>query len=90
MLEKTTIYLSNEELVLLRKKATIQNKTIAEVIRLSIRQACHPGSKEERQVWDSLDKIWAKTAALESEKVEHSVDKALTELRSGRKTRRRA
>jgi hypothetical protein len=90
MLEKTTIYLSNEELVLLRKKATIQNKTIAEVIRLSIRQACQPGSKEERQVWDSLDKIWAKTAALESEKVEHSVDKALTELRSGRKTRRRA
>lgn len=90
MLKKTTVYLSEEEIVLLRKKATIQNKTIAEVIRLSIRQACQPESKEERQVWNSLDKIWAKTDAVASETVEHAVDKALTEVRSGRKTRRRA
>lgn len=90
MLKKTTVYLSDEELALLRKKATIQHKTVAEVIRLSIRQACQPGSKEEREVWDSLDKLWSKTDAIAADAVEHAVDKALTEVRSGRKTRRRA
>ena len=86
MLKKTTVYLSDEELALLRKKATIQHKTVAEVIRLSIRQACQPSSKEEREVWDCLDKLWAQTDVIAPEAVEHAVDKAVTEVRSGRKT----
>jgi hypothetical protein len=58
MLKKPTIYLSNEDLVLLRKKATLRRVTVAEAIRLSIQESCQPKSKEEKELWDSLDKIW--------------------------------
>ena len=90
MLKKTTVYLSDDEITLLKKKATIQRKTVAEVIRLSIRQACQPQTKEERKVWDSLDKIWAQTDTIASEKIEAAVDYAVDEVRGGKKTRRRA
>jgi hypothetical protein len=90
MLKKTTVYLSDNEILLLKKKATLQNKTVAEVIRLSIRQACQPQTKEEKKIWDSLDKIWAQTSNIASEKIESAVADAVDEVRSGKKTRRRA
>jgi hypothetical protein len=90
MLKKTTVYLSDEELILLKKKATIQNKTVSEVIRLSIRQSCKPTSKEERQVWNSLDKIWAKTSSMDPDAFEVEVDKAVKQVCGSKKTRRRA
>lgn len=90
MLKKTTVYLSNEDLALLRKKATIQHVTVAEAIRLSIKESCQPKSKEEKKVWDSLDRIWAKTGALDPERIESAVDKAMKEARSGKQTRRRS
>ena len=85
MLKKTTVYLSPDEITLLKKKATLQNKTIAEVIRFSIRQACQPISKEEQHVWDSLDKIWAKTDKISEAKIESAVDEAVKEVRRGKK-----
>ena len=86
MLKKTTVYLSDNEITLLKKKATLQHKTVAEVIRLSIRQACQPQTKEEKKIWDSLDKIWAQIDAIASEKIQSAVD----EVRGVKKTRRRA
>ncbi len=88
MLKKTTVYLSTEDLALLRKKATVRHVTVAEAIRLSIQEACQPKTKDERELWDSLDRIWAKTDALESKKIESAVDKAVGEVRRGKAARR--
>jgi head-tail adaptor len=88
MLKKTTVYLSNEDLALLRKKATVRHVTVAEAIRLSIQESCQPKNKEEKELWDSLDRIWAKTEALDSKKLESAVDKAVQEVRRGKKARR--
>ena len=90
MLKKTTVYLSNEDLKLLRKKATIQDVTISEAIRLSIKESCRPKSKEEKIIWDSLDKVWAKTAKLDALKVESAVNKAVKEVRNGKKVHHRS
>lgn len=89
-LKKTTVYLSDEDISLLRKKATAQHVTVAEAIRMSIKEACQPKTKEEKILWDSLDKIWAKTAHLSAEKIESTVDKVVSEVRSGKNARRRS
>jgi hypothetical protein len=90
MLRKTTVYLSDQDLVLLRKKATTQHVTIAEAIRLSIKEACRPKTKEEKKLWDALDQVWAKTSGIDSTEIESAVDKAVKEVRRGKKTRRRS
>ncbi len=82
--------LSDEDMSLLRNKATTQHVTVAEAIRMSIKEACQPKTKDEKVLWDSLDKVWAKTAHLSSERIESSVDKAVSEVRSGKKARRRS
>jgi len=88
MLKKTTVYLSSDDLFVLRKMANIRNITVAEAIRVSIQEACHPKTKEERTVWDALDKIWAKTEGLDPHKIERAVDRAVKEVRGVKKTRR--
>ncbi len=90
MLKKTTVYLSIEDLALLRMKATVQHVSVAEALRMSIQEACKPKSKEEQKLWSALDKIWAKTAGTSPNKLESVVDKAVKEVRSGSKTRRRS
>lgn len=90
MLHKTTVYLSVEDQTLLRKKAATQHITVAEAIRMSIQEACRPKTKEERKLWDSLDRIWAKTGAVSPSRIESAVDKAVKEVRGGRKARRRS
>ena len=90
MLKKTTVYLSDEDISLLKKKAAIQNKTVAEVIRLSIQKACKPASKEESKAWEALDKIWAMNGVHDASKVDKVVDNEVAELRRANKTRRRS
>ncbi|MBI2604478.1 MAG: hypothetical protein HYW49_00210 [Deltaproteobacteria bacterium] len=90
MLKKTTVYLSEDDLRLLRKKAAIQDVTVAEAIRISIQTACKPSSKDEQLLWDSLDRIWAKSEALEEEKIQSVVGKAVKEVRGAKKARRRS
>ena len=92
MLKKTTVYLSEDDMRLLRKKATVRHVTVAEAIRMSIHEACKPNSKDERLIWDSLDRIWAKTEAvgIDPDKVEAAVGKAVKEVRSAKKARRRS
>jgi hypothetical protein len=90
MLKKTTVYLSESDITLLRKKATTSHVTVAEAIRLSIQEACQPRTKQEKAVWDSLDQIWAKTESIATKKIETAVDKAVKEVRRGKKARRRS
>ena len=90
MLRKTTVYLSDEDVTLLRKKAATRHITVAEAIRLSIQEACQPKTKEEKVLWNSLDQIWAKMEPVPSSKVEAAVSKAVKEVRSGKKARRRS
>lgn len=90
MLKKTTVYLSEDDLRLLRKRAAVSHVTVAEAIRLSIQESCQPKSKDEKAIWDQLDRIWAKTEALDANKVEDVVGRAVKEVRSGKQTRRRS
>jgi len=90
MLKKTTVYLSDDDISLLKKKAAVQNKTVAEVIRLSIQKACKPASKDEAKAWVALDKIWAANGAHDDANVEKIVETAVSEVRRANKTRRRA
>ena len=90
MLKKTTVYLSEGDLQLLHKKAAVQHITVAEAIRLSIQSACKPSSKQEKLLWDSLDKIWAKTSALKTKQIDSAVDEAVKEVRGGKKHRSRS
>ena len=89
-LKKTSVYLSDNEISLLKKKAALQNKTVAEVIRLSIQQSCKPTSKAEEKAWRALDKIWSFQRVQDSAQVEKVVDEAVQELRSAKRPRRRA
>ena len=89
MLKKTTVYLSDEDRTLLRKKAATSHVTVAEAIRMSIQEACQPKTKEEKAIWNSLDSIWAKMEAVPTAKVESAVNKAVKEVRGGKKARRR-
>lgn len=90
MLKKTTVYLSDSDVTLLRKKAAVQHVTVAEAIRMSIQEACQPKTKDEKALWDSLDRIWTKMDAVSPGRVESAVNKAVKEVRSGKKARRRS
>lgn len=90
MLRKTTVYLSDDDLSVLRKMANVKNITVAEAIRLSIKDSCKPKSPAEKQVWEALDRLWAKTSGMDPSKVQTVVDGAVTEVRGGRKARRRS
>ncbi len=90
MLKKTTVYLSDSDVTLLRKKAAVRHVTVAEAIRMSIQEACQPKTKEEKAIWDSLDQIWTKMDAISPSKVESAVNKAVKEVRGSKKTRRRS
>lgn len=90
MLKKTTVYLSEDDMRLLRKKAAVKHVTVAEALRMSIQEACKPSTKDEKTIWDSLDRIWAKNESLNAGSVESTVDRAVKEVRSGKKTRRRS
>ena len=90
MLRKTTVYLSDDDISVLKKKAAVQNKTVAEVIRLSIQKACKPATKDEAKAWEALDKIWAVNGKQANAKVEKIVDSAVSEVRRANKIRRRA
>ena len=90
MLRKTTVYLSDDDLLVLRKMANVKNITVAEAIRLSIKDACKPKSAAEKQVWVALDKLWAKTNKVDPTSVEVAVAAAVKEVRGGRKARHRS
>ena len=90
VLKKTTVYLSDDDMLRLRKMANLRNITVAEAIRLSIKEACIPKNKVEKSAWDALERVWAKTQTLDTAKIEKAVDKAVKEVRGERNSRRRS
>lgn len=84
-MKKTTVYLSDEDQVLLRKMATIFHVTIAEALRIAIKKACKPQNKQQKTVWDALDDIWAKTQNIPYSKIERAVSQAVSEVRRAKK-----
>lgn len=90
MLKKTTVYLSEEDITLLRKKAAVRQITVAEAIRVSIQEACQPKTKEEKAIWNTLDEIWSKLDSVSPIKIESAVCKAVKEVRGDKKTNRRS
>jgi len=87
MLKKTTLYLEDEDVYLLKKLSVLKNMTIAETVRLAIRNFCKPAGKIEEKMWKDLDKLWAKTSSIETDTLEKAVNNAVKEVRRGKKTR---
>lgn len=84
-MKKTTVYLSDEDQLLLRKMAAIWSVTVAEALRMAIKKACQPESKKQKTVWDTLDEIWTKTQNIPAYKIEKTVSRAVSEVRGGKK-----
>lgn len=84
-MKKTTVYLSDEDQLLLRKMAAIWSITVAEALRMAIKRGCQPENKKQKTVWDTLDEIWTKTQDISAEKIERAVSRAISEVRGGKK-----
>ena len=57
MLKKTTVYIEEEELDTLKILSLIQNKSVAELIRFSIKKVCQSASLEEKKALKILSNI---------------------------------
>ena len=88
MFKKTTLYLADEDIYLVKKLSILKNMTIAETIRLAIRNFCKPSNKTEERIWDDLDNLWSKIAKIENESIEKAITSAVKEVRHGKKTNR--
>ncbi|MDE0151388.1 MAG: hypothetical protein OXK80_02670 [Bdellovibrionales bacterium] len=93
MLKKTTIYLEESELNNLKALSFLQNKSVAELIRLGVKRVYKSASHEERKFLETLNKIRknAKTKGYSNKKIMSMAMTAQKEVRSERykkKTRR--
>lgn len=86
-MKKTTIYLREEELKELRKKAFLMNKSVAELIRLGIKIICSPSSKKEGKILMALEKIRDKFRDLSEGEIEDLAESAKESVRSGKSRR---
>ena len=57
MLRKTTIYIEENELNVLKALSVTQNKSVTELIRLGVKRVCKSASREEMKIMEILDKI---------------------------------
>jgi hypothetical protein len=71
-MKKTTIYLEDNELEILKQKAFILNTSVAEIIRRSVKALCKLSNDEEKAV-----KLLAKIRVSASDK---SIDEELIKL----------
>jgi len=84
-MKKTTIYLEDQELEMLKQKAYILNISIAEIIRRSIKALCTPTSDEEKAL-----KLLAKIRGNANESItDKEVLKLQREVRNEKKTKSR-
>ena len=57
MLKKTTVYIEESELNTLKILSFIQNKSVAELIRVGVKQVCKSIPREEMKALGMLTKI---------------------------------
>lgn len=89
MLQKTTVYLSDEDKLLLKKLAAAREMTFSEALRYSIRKTCKPSSEAEKDFWATIEKVWERNKEVDPTDVEIDVSKAIVEVRLGKEKRRR-
>lgn len=84
MLKKTTVYIEAKELDTLKSLSIIQNKSVAELIRFSIKKVCQSASLEEKKALKILSKIRknTKSKAYSSTQIMNMAVKAQREVRS--------
>ncbi len=87
MLRKTTVYIEEDELDTLKTLSLIQNKSVAELIRVGVQKVCKSISREEMKALDVLTKIRQNTKkkGYSSKAIMNMALKAQREVRSERK-----
>ncbi len=90
MFKKTTVYLTEEDKVLLKKLAAAKQMTFSEALRYSIRKTCKPSSKEEKEFWHSIEKVWARNENIDPAVIEAEINNTVEEVRHGRSPNRRS
>lgn len=91
MLKKTTIYLDDNEVQLLKKNSFIQSVSIAQLIRKGVQQICESYTNEQKEAMDILSAIQSQ-ATKEGLNQKSALDMALKaqkEVRRERKAHRR-
>ena len=90
MLRKTTIYIEEGELDTLKTLSLIQNKSVAELIRVGMQKVCKSISREEMKVLDMLTKIRQNTKrkGYSSKAIMNMAIKAQREVRGERKKKK--
>ena len=87
-MKKTTIYLKENELSLLRKKAFLTNQSLSELIRKGIQLVCKPSSRKEERILKSLDHIRNAFEKFSEKEIADLVQTAKKSVRSGHKSSR--
>ncbi|MBI3019609.1 MAG: hypothetical protein HYY61_06955 [Deltaproteobacteria bacterium] len=87
-MKKTTVYLEENELKQLKKKAFLSNKSTAELIRMGIRLVTQPSSSKEAKALKALEEIRNQFEDLSEPQVENLVDSAKKAVRREKKSRR--
>ena len=87
MLKKTTIYIEETELNTLKSLSLIQNKPMAELIRIGVQKVCQSISREEKETLEKIAKIrrHAKKQAYSGRKIMTLAVRAQREVRNERK-----
>ena len=87
MLKKTTIYIEQNELDALKTLSVVQNKPVAELIRLGVKKVCKSASQEELKIMNMISKIKKNTKknGYSSKAIMNLAVKAQREVRSERK-----
>ncbi len=87
MLKKTTIYIEETELNTLKSLSLIQNKPMAELIRIGVQKVCQSVSQEEKKTLERIAKLrrHAKKQGYSGGKIMTLAVKAQREVRNERK-----
>lgn len=88
-MRKTTIYLEDQELEILKQKAFLLNTSIADIIRKSIKTICMPSNSEEEKAMKALTKIRSKTANVTTNALEEEIIKIQRDIRNEKKNKSR-
>ena len=90
MLKKTTIYLEEVELNNLKALSLLQNKPVAELIRLGVKKVYESASREEMKFLETLSSIRKNTKkkGYSSKQIVNMTTKAQREVRGERKKKK--
>ena len=91
MLKRTTVYLEDSEVEILKKISFIQSVSMAELIRRGVQDICNSFSHEQKDALAALTEIKAeaKRSGVKAQSAMNAALKDQNEIRRERKARRR-